>query len=71
VGQLTYGEFWWDHNARFGKLEAIREKLYWRAAHGDEAGYPIELTELDVDSAWSKIRHGMPAEAYRKDYKPS
>lgn len=58
----------WGYDARYGLLESIRDRVYWRPKHGEFAAYPVNLTELAADEAWRVMLIGMPSAAFKKGY---
>ena len=47
-----------------GALELVRDRVYWHAEHGDDAGLHIEL-DCDESEAWKRMLRGIPEYARR------
>jgi hypothetical protein len=71
IGPHKLSHVEWGYGGRFGILEGVRDRVYWRSAYGDEAAYPIDLTGLDSESAWKRMSADIPAEGFAKGSKPS
>jgi hypothetical protein len=42
-----------------GALELVRDRVYWHAEHGDDAGLHIELESAETE-AWERMLRGIP-----------
>jgi len=59
-----------DHG-QFGRLELVRDRLYWTPEYGEERGYHLDLSTQTIADSWNVIIEPIPDHAFLNGRHPA